>query len=299
MKLAFLILCHKNSEQINKLMEALSHPNIYFYVHVDRKSEITQQINTHNSNVTILPEEERVDVKWGTFSQVEATLNLLKQAYSKKYDYYWLISGQDFPLVSAKDIITQLSNAKLGGYNFVNLFVSKNNGAKKSTNFDKRNEIIFPEWLLKHDFKHRIVRRLWVEITGGYQHTFCVFLRPNMNELKYYFGSQWWCINCDFVSYILDYIESHPEYISFFKKASCPDESFFQTLLMNSDFAFSRREYLHYIDWSEGTSSPKTLKCTDLDKAFASHKLIARKIDQEYDKEIITEIIKRINDHNT
>ena len=115
MKLAFLIQCHKNSEQINKLMEALSHPNIDFYVHVDRKSEITQQINTHNSNVTILPDEERVDVKWGTFSQIEATLNLLKQAYSKKYDYYWLISGQDFPLVSAKDIITQLSNAKLGG----------------------------------------------------------------------------------------------------------------------------------------------------------------------------------------
>lgn len=178
------------------------------------------------------------------------------------------------------------------------MFVSKNNGAKKSTNYDKRNEIIFPAWMLKHDFLHRIIRRLWVEITGGYQYTFPVFLRSNNNELKYYFGSQWWCINCDFAGYILNYIKVHPEYIKFFKKTSCPDESFFQTLLMNSEFAFSRREYLHYIDWSEGNSSPKNLKCTDLDRAFSSHKLMARKVDNEYDKEIITEILKRINDYD-
>ena len=67
---------------------------------------------------------------------------------------------------------------------------------------------------------------------------------------------------------------------------------------MNSEFAFFRMEYLHYIDWSEGNSSPKILKCTDLDKAFSSRKLMARKVDQEYDKEIIIEILKRINDYD-
>ena len=297
MKLAFLIQCHKNAEQINQLIEALSHPDIDFYIHVDRKSRIIQQINIYKSNVIILPEEERVDVRWGTFSQVEATLNLLKHSYKKKYAYYWLISGQDFPLISAKSITTKLSST-MGEYNFVNLFASKNNGAKKSTNFDKRNEIIFPAWLLKNDLKHRIIRRLWVEITGGYQHTFPIFLRSNKNGLKYYFGSSWWCINCDFAGYILNYIKVHPEYIKFFKKASCPDESFFQTLLMNSKFAFSRREYLHYIDWSEGNSSPKTLKCSDLDKVFSSNKFMARKVDKDFDKEIITEILKRINDYH-
>lgn len=163
MKLAFLIQCHKNAEQINQLIQALSHPDIDLYIHVDRKSRIIQQINIFKSNVIILPDEERVDVRWGTFSQVEATLNLLKHSYKKKYDYYWLISGQDFPLISAKSIITKLSST-MGEYNFVNLFASKNNGTIKSTNFDKRNEIIFPAWLLKHDLKHRIIRRLWVEI---------------------------------------------------------------------------------------------------------------------------------------
>lgn len=145
MKLAFLIQCHKNADQINQLIGALSHPDIDLYIHVDKKSEITQQIRINNSNVTILSDEERVDVRWGTFSQVQATLNLLKRSYRKKYDFYWLISGQDFPLVSAESIIMKLSSTK-GEYNFINLFVSKNNGAKKCTNFDKRNEIIFPAW---------------------------------------------------------------------------------------------------------------------------------------------------------
>ena len=81
--------CHKNAEQINQLIQALSHPDIDLYIHVDRKSRIIQQINIFKSNVIILPDEERVDVRWGTFSQVEATLNLLKHSYKKKYDYYF------------------------------------------------------------------------------------------------------------------------------------------------------------------------------------------------------------------
>ena len=67
---------------------------------------------------------------------------------------------------------------------------------------------------------------------------------------------------------------------------------------MNSKFAFSRREYLQYIDWSEGNSSPKTLKCSDLDKVFSSNKFMARKVDKDFDEKIITEILKRINDYH-
>lgn len=296
MKLAFLIQCHKNPKQIIMLIESLSHPDIDFYVHIDKKSKMTlETINRKYSNVFILSDKERVDVRWGTFSQVQATLNLLKRANEKKYDYYWLISGQDFPIVTNEKIIAKLTDAMYKGNNYVNLFYSKNNGAKVSTNFDKRNDIVYPTWMMKQGLKYRIIRRTWVELTGGYKHTFSMFQRSNNDKLKYYFGSSWWCIDNKFAYYILNYIEMHPEYISFFEKASCPDESFFQTLLMNSEFASSRKDYLHYIDWSEGKSSPKTLRCSDLENVFQSKKLMARKIDMNYDKKIIDEILKRIN----
>lgn len=174
MRLAFLMQCHKNPEQINMLIGYLNHPNIDFYIHVDKKSNITSEITKGQDNVIILPEEQRVDVKWGTFSQVQATLNLLKYAYmSNTYDFYWVISGQDFPLVSAESIIQFLSNNM--NRNYMDLFISKNNGARHSTNYDKRNQIVYFEWMFKRDLKHRLLRRSWVEITGGYNYTFPVF----------------------------------------------------------------------------------------------------------------------------
>lgn len=292
MKLAFLMQCHKNPKQINMLIEYLNHPNIDFYIHVDKKSDVSSQIIKKGS-VIILPEEQRVDVKWGTFSQVQATLNLMNYAYKReKYDFYWLISGQDFPLASADQIISFL-DSNLDS-NYIDLSISKNNGALYDTNFDKRNQIVYYSWMFKRDFKHRLLKRIWVEITGGYNRTFRVFLRKNYLDFKFYFGSSWWCINGAFFTYVINYLETHMEYVNFFKKSCCPDESFFQTLIMNSDYAGSRREHLLYVDWSESNSSPKTITCKDLSKAFNSGKFFVRKIDMEKDNQVIPEILKRI-----
>lgn len=99
MKLAILLLCHKNAEQINLFLDTLKHPDIEFFIHMDKKANIVDQIE-QRLDIHILPSNLRVDVKWSGFSMIEATLNLLWEAYkAKKFDYYWLCSGQDFPLV--------------------------------------------------------------------------------------------------------------------------------------------------------------------------------------------------------
>lgn len=86
------------------------------------------------------------------------------------------------------------------------------------------------------------------------------------------------------------YLKSHPEYIRFYRNVNCPDESFFQTLLMNSPYKNKRADYLHYVDWSEGGNNPKVLKIEDLENLMASDKLMARKLDTEVDSRIIDEI---------
>ena len=45
MKIAFLILCHKNPKQINYLLETLNDIDVSFYIHIDKKSNILSQIN--------------------------------------------------------------------------------------------------------------------------------------------------------------------------------------------------------------------------------------------------------------
>ncbi len=281
MKIAVLIQCHKSSKQINMLLDTLAHEDIDIYIHVDKKFELIEDLKL-SDNIFVLPDECRVDVQWACYSQVQATLNLLSYASkNKRYDYFCLLSGQCFPIVSAKKIAQYLE--KNNGVNYVNLFKSLNNGAGKTNNYDKRNNIRYSNWILKRSMFIRIIRRLWVAITGGYNYTFNLFKRKPVNNLKFYFGSSWWCINIDFVDWLLDYLHNNPNYIEFFKKSCCADESFFQTLLMNSLYADTRKDYLHYIDWTEGKSSPKNLQLSDLENIRNSQKLFARKIDENFE----------------
>lgn len=105
MKIAILLLCHCAPKQINALTEAMSHPSITFFVHVDKKADIVKDIHT-SERVTLMPESDRVDVRWGQVSQLDATLKLMQYASrGSAYDFYWLCSGQDFPIKSISMIV--------------------------------------------------------------------------------------------------------------------------------------------------------------------------------------------------
>lgn len=82
MKIAFLMQCHKNPEQINLLLKALKHPQVDVFIHVDSKNENTRENIASREGVYLLPKEDCIAVQWGQFSQVKATLNMLKIATS-------------------------------------------------------------------------------------------------------------------------------------------------------------------------------------------------------------------------
>lgn len=83
MRVAFLMQCHKNPEQINLLLDALNHPMVDVFVHVDKKSQEIRTKITQRDGVYILPEHQCVDVQWAQYSQVEATLQLLSAAVNR------------------------------------------------------------------------------------------------------------------------------------------------------------------------------------------------------------------------
>ena len=62
MRLAILLMVHKNLEQVQMLISALQHPDITIFVHADKKMPGDIQSLTQ-SNVVVLPESKRVDVK--------------------------------------------------------------------------------------------------------------------------------------------------------------------------------------------------------------------------------------------
>lgn len=167
MKLAVLIQCHKNPEQINCLLSVMKNDSVDFFIHIDKKSNISESL-VRRSDIHVLSQSERVNVQWGTFSQVQATLNLLNNAVSnREYDYYFLISGQDFPIQPVEKLLKLLQNNK--NANYINLLPSLNNGLSKQNNYDKRNQIVFNNWILKKNSFNRIIRLLYIALTGGVQ----------------------------------------------------------------------------------------------------------------------------------
>lgn len=289
MKLAMLMLCHKNPEQINTLIHSMSVSSIDFFIHIDKKSDISKDIVT-NSQVHLLPDKYRVDCKWATYSLVQAELNLLRYARRHdSYDFYWFCSGQDFPIKSTSYILDFFENNK--DTNFLDLRSSRN-WENCQNNLDKRNDIYYPDFLFGRSNGKRLLKRFYVEVTGGYNKTFRLFRRAC--PLKSYFGSQWCCLSGKTVEWILTYLRDHHEYIRYFMHCSTPDESFFQTLVMNSPYKEKRKDYLHYVDWSENRSSPKILTIDDFQKLIDSDKLMARKFDVDVDMDII----RILNDAN-
>lgn len=90
MKIAFLMQCHKNPEQINLLLKALKHPQVDVYVHVDSKSENIREDIEKSDGVYLLPKKDCIDVQWAQFSQVQATLNLLNASISGGGTLAWV-----------------------------------------------------------------------------------------------------------------------------------------------------------------------------------------------------------------
>jgi hypothetical protein len=293
MKLAILLLCHKNAEQINMFLDTMKHPDIEFFIHIDKKADITSQI-IKRPDVYILPDNLRIDVQWGEFSQSQATLNLMRFAWQhSKVDYYWLCSGQDFPIHTPAYILDYIEKRK--GNNFIQFWKSAHNGISHETNLDKRNIIYYPHWMMGRSLKKRVVKRLYVCLTGGYNRTFTVWRRRDQfSTIDSYFGPNWMCLTESFLSWVWDYLQENPWYEKHLHHSTNPDECFFQTLLMLSPYRENKYDYLHYIDWSdrEGKpqNSPNLLTINDYDKLMMSKYLMARKFDIKSDRAIIDKL---------
>ena len=115
-------------------------------------------------------------------------------------------------------------------------------------------------------------------------------LGKNTIGFRFYFGANWMAFSQETVTWIMQYLNQHSEYIKYFHHCQNPDESFFHTLFMNSPYREKRLDFLHYVDWSEGGNSPKTLTMTDYDKLKYSQYMMDRKFDLNVDSRIIRKL---------
>lgn len=258
MRIAYLILAHDNYRNLQLLIDRLSSPDSTFFIHIDAKSKMPH-LNSESEIIFI----ERRKVYWAGFSVVRATLNLLQSAFTHNFDRYILLSGTHLPLMDNDKIIELLNSDK----EFISLKkgFSKDKPKRRYTNF-------------YFDCFNRKQKTLW--IIKPIEFLISLFYKNrkfNLNNI--YQGSQWWALSHNCVSYILNYIEQNHSFAKYFKHSYCPDESFFHTIIGNSDFAEKANYKTTYTDWSR-KEKPAILtleELTNLSENNNDNYLFARK----------------------
>lgn len=147
MKHAYLIIAHDNVDILNVLLHLLDDKRNDIYLHIDKKSSIDLDkiYRPTISNFYLL--SNRINVKWGDFSQIRVEISLLKEAIGNShYSYYHLLSGVDLPIKSQ---------------NYIHDFFDKNQGLEfidysqePSENYIKR---VSKYWLFTYWWKVEIL----------------------------------------------------------------------------------------------------------------------------------------------
>ena len=97
MRHAWLIIAHNEFAVLQRLLAELDDPRSDFYVHLDRKVAQMPELQVGRGRLYLL--KDRMDVRWGSVSQIAVELLLLETALKNgPYAHYHIISGVHLPL---------------------------------------------------------------------------------------------------------------------------------------------------------------------------------------------------------
>lgn len=260
MKIAYLILAHAHPEQLGRLVRQLDDGQARFFIHVDAKTDHT----TFAAMQAAAPQAvwaARQRCRWGGFSLVAASLQLIELALADDCDWLILLSAQDYPLKSNAHIAATLSQSPFVAHLDV------------QADFDVRYrwQSWYPE-RLSGTFMGKMLQKIQRQAARWGWHR---PLPPGLNAI--HAGSQWWMLSRPAARAMLTWQEQHPHISAFFKTTQVPDEMFFQTVLGHCFPPERLGSALRLIEWEAGSWSPRQFTAADAPRLYASTALFARK----------------------
>lgn len=283
-KHAYLIMAHNEFELLKTQLGLIDDYRNDIFIHIDKKvnsfseTDITKSVT--KSNIYFI---DRINVTWGSISQIECELKLLKNSIKGDYDYYHLISGQDLPIKSQ---------------NYIHHFFDSNNGKEfirfQSDKFNFYERVKYYYYFIdlignSKTLKSKLIRN--IEKCSILMQKLFKINRIKNTDLIYQKGTNWFSITNDFAKYV---VSKSDEVLNSYKHTYCCDEIFLQTLLINSPFVKnlynvnldnSISSIMRLIDWERG--KPYTFTLEDYEEIINSNMLFARKFSMKKDRDII------------
>lgn len=271
MKTAHLILTHKNPRQLERLLDALEHPDFHFFIHIDKKADIQPFLYlAEKPRVQFI--KKRTKIYWAAWGTIQATINGFEEILPGGYDYVNVISGQDFLIKPAAALHRHLLDGR--GKEYITC------------------HSIDVEWM-------GVGSRVWEyhlinwRIPGRHRlEKLITRLLPRRKfplPHKFVGRANWFTLSAEAIAFCLDFLKQHPEVIRYYKYCWGADEFIFSTILYNSHFKPRLRDNLVYVDWSGmDHGHPKILSSADFEQLKSVSHFFARKFDMDKDEKIFS-----------
>lgn len=304
MKIYYLILAHKNPNQVARLVRSLNSIDSTFYVHIDSKVCLSPFLeafeNIDNASIVVL--KDRQKCIWGHISIVQATLKLMSRLLNDDptSGYVVLLSGQHYPIKSNRLILDFFERRKgtifLEGDSIPRDDWRGNGGLDRLTKFYffcanfPRSYIILENISGFRDL---------INTSGTIKKllSFLLFFRINRprsgpTRVAPFGGSQWWALPLETVKEIRSFVEENPGYLQFHRYTFAPDEIFFHSIVLSEltkgSYDHMQGDNLLFEDWgTHDHSRPAVITRRHFPQILKSDKLFARKFDEKVDSEVL------------
>ncbi|NTW32736.1 MAG: beta-1,6-N-acetylglucosaminyltransferase [Bacteroidetes bacterium] len=330
MKLAYVILAHKNAPQVKRLYDRLNNKDSIFVFHICTTSESSfykelKQLLGKQDNVFFC---KREDGTLFSFTLIKGILNALNLLIKNniEFDYVNLISGQDYP-IKTNEYISDFFNKNKGKefIEFWPMYPIKNPetypnhrwGADRQLYRIDRFNVKFlgkkhsiPEVESRRLIDHNLYNTLkiflfespkYIREKRWSEEAILLFFsrilphrRKIPENLEIYGGHGWWSITKECAEYVVNFSKKNKKFNKFFKFTLIPDEMYFQTLIVNSPFKKQiENNFIRKIEWQNG-AHPIFYKKEHFPILKNTPSLFARKFDTTVDSEILDVIDKEL-----
>lgn len=271
LKHVFLVTAYQDIPTLNRLVgKLLSYGQVL--IHIDKNSPLQVKDVEAHEGVQVY---RKYKVSWGSYHHLKAILFLLKKAMCLNPDYVHVITGQDYPIVSAEAFDTFFAEHE--GQSFMDF-----EPVPKGSWLQERYSYYWFTDCIQHpksfDFRsHPVIKKFlkWQDRLGIKRQHIGGFVK---NEV--YKGMVYVSLHCDAAWYVVNYLSKHRTFERNLRTCLIPEEFCFQTILVNSPLRNTLvNDNLRYMDWRfRDGISPCVLNETDYDAIKSSGKLIMRKV---------------------
>jgi len=283
---AYVILAHKNLDQLPRLIRRLDTEESSFFLHIDKKTDTTAY-EQELSEVSQMPNVvfvKRYHCPWATFGIIRAQRAAMEAALrvSPRFTHLTLLTGQDYPIRPADEINLFFDTHR--GASFIGYLPGNTKRQRK-----KQQRARYKNWYLYLAGRHwrvpsKLLSKVGVErrIPAGFR------------TIK---GRACFTLSRECTEYALRFLEENPRYIKFFRHTKHPDEYFWPTILLNSPLRETVVNiHLRYEPFEEGSGRGRVLRKDDLGelKRASSEHFFAKKFDRTVDSDILDLIDEQI-----